>query len=64
MTAASEATALGGAGPWRFPVATVVVGLLAILVPQLVGSYYVSVALTLCMWIALTQSWTILSGSG
>lgn len=37
-------------------------GLLAVAVPELVGTYYVSVALTLCMWIALTQSWTILSG--
>lgn len=48
--------------PWRFPAAVVAGGLLAILVPQLVGVYYVSVALGLCMWIALTQSWTILSG--
>jgi branched-chain amino acid transport system permease protein len=47
---------------WRFPAAVVAGGLLAILVPQLVGVYYVSVALGLCMWIALTQSWTILSG--
>lgn len=53
---------LSRAAPWRFPVAALVVGLAALAVPQLVGTYYVSVALTLCMWIALTQSWTILSG--
>lgn len=45
-----------------FPTAVVIVGLFALAVPHLVGSYYVSVALTLCMWIALTQSWAILSG--
>lgn len=30
--------------------------------PWLVGDYYLTVALNLAMWIALTQSWTILSG--
>ena len=45
-----------------FPAAVIVVGLFALAVPYLVGNYYVSVALTLCMWIALTQSWAILSG--
>ncbi len=62
MTAAPTTTAPGVTGTWRFPVATLAAGLFAIAVPQVVGSYYVSVALTLCMWIALTQSWTILSG--
>lgn len=46
----------------RAPLAIVGVGLAALIVPQLSGTYYVSVAFTLCMWIALTQSWTILSG--
>lgn len=56
-------TERGGQGSvWAFPASVLAVGALAIAVPQLVGSYYVSVALTLCMWIALTQSWTILSG--
>jgi len=36
----------------------------ALFVPDLVGPYYVTVALNLCMWIALTQSWIILSGMG
>lgn len=45
-----------------FPAAVIAVGLFALTVPHLVGNYYVSVALTLCMWIALTQSWAILSG--
>lgn len=62
MTGAQATTGVGGATPWHFPASVVLVGLAAIAVPQLVGSYYVSVALTLCMWIALTQSWTILSG--
>jgi len=30
--------------------------------PWLIGDYYLTVALNLAMWIALTQSWTILSG--
>ncbi|MEQ8697187.1 MAG: branched-chain amino acid ABC transporter permease [Bauldia litoralis] len=62
MTATATTTAPGVTGSWRFPAATLAVGLFAVVVPQIVGSYYVSVALTLCMWIALTQSWTILSG--
>jgi branched-chain amino acid transport system permease protein len=36
--------------------------LLALAMPQLLGAYSLTVALTLCMWIALTQSWAILSG--
>jgi|TARA_B100000315_G_scaffold139688_1_gene128723 branched-chain amino acid transport system permease protein len=36
--------------------------LLAVALPGLVGAYTLTVALTLCMWIALTQSWVILSG--
>ena len=47
---------------WRFPLGVVAAGLAAALIPQGVGVYYVSVVLTLCMWIALTQSWAILSG--
>lgn len=48
--------------PGRFPVLVVLVGLAALFLPEIVGTYHVSVALTLCMWIALTQSWIILSG--
>ncbi len=62
MTAAPSAKAPGSTLQWRFPAMVLLVSLAAVAVPQLVGSYYVSVALTLCMWIALTQSWTILSG--
>ncbi len=36
--------------------------LAAIVLPGFVGAYSLTVALTLCMWIALTQSWVILSG--
>lgn len=46
----------------RAPLAILGIGLAAVIVPQLSGTYYVTVAFTLCMWIALTQSWTILSG--
>lgn len=35
---------------------------LAIFLPELVGIYSLTIALTLCSWIALTQSWAILSG--
>ena len=59
---AADAGQGGQRSVWAFPAAVLAAGALAIAVPQLVGSYYVSVALTLCMWIALTQSWTILSG--
>lgn len=62
MTGADLATRSPSATRWRFPGVVIVAGAIAIAVPQFVGSYYVSVALTLCMWIALTQSWTILSG--
>jgi len=55
-------TATVSAALLSFPAAVIVVGLFALAVPYLVGNYYVSVALTLCMWIALTQSWAILSG--
>jgi len=47
---------------WKIPTTIVACALFAALVPQVVGVYYVSVALTLCMWIALAQSWTLLSG--
>lgn len=36
--------------------------ILALAMPKLLGAYSLTVALTLCMWIALTQSWAILSG--
>ena len=36
--------------------------LMAIILPGFVDAYSLTVALTLCMWIALTQSWAILSG--
>ena len=35
---------------------------MAIILPGFVDAYSLTVALTLCMWIALTQSWAILSG--
>ena len=35
---------------------------LATLAPTVLGAYQLTVALNLCMWIALTQSWTILAG--
>lgn len=60
MSAAKEQRARPSA--WAFPAAVIAAGILAIGVPEVVGSYHVSVALTLCMWVALTQSWTILSG--
>ena len=44
------------------PFVVVGVGLVALIVPELFSTYYVTVAFSLCMWIALTQSWTILSG--
>ncbi len=34
----------------------------AIFVPWVVGPYYLTAALSLCMWVALTQSWIVLSG--
>ena len=46
----------------RAPLAIVGVGIAALIVPEVSDTYYVTVAFTLCMWIALTQSWTILSG--
>ncbi len=46
----------------RAPFVVVGVGLVALIVPELFSTYYVTVAFSLCMWIALTQSWTILSG--
>jgi branched-chain amino acid transport system permease protein len=48
--------------PPRAPFIVVGVGLVALIVPEFFSTYYVTVAFTLCMWIALTQSWTILSG--
>ena len=48
--------------PPRAPFVVVGVGLVALIVPELFSTYYVTVAFSLCMWIALTQSWTILSG--
>lgn len=47
---------------WRAPSLILLIAAIAILVPEVFGTYHVSVAFTLCMWIALTQSWTILSG--
>lgn len=61
MAASDKASTISTA-LWSFPAAVILVGLFALAVPYVVGNYYVSVALTLCMWIALTQSWTILSG--
>ncbi|MCZ6859427.1 MAG: branched-chain amino acid ABC transporter permease [Alphaproteobacteria bacterium] len=46
----------------RAPLAIVGVGIAALIVPEVSDTYYVTVAFTLCMWIALTQSWTVLSG--
>ena len=46
----------------RAPFVVLGVGLVALIVPELFSTYYVTVAFSLCMWIALTQSWTILSG--
>ncbi|MCZ6771841.1 MAG: branched-chain amino acid ABC transporter permease [Proteobacteria bacterium] len=46
----------------RFPVGVLAVGLAALAVPEVTGTYYLSVAFTFLMWIALTQCWTILSG--
>ncbi len=46
----------------RAPFVVVGVGLVALIVPELFSTYYVTVAFSVCMWIALTQSWTILSG--
>lgn len=34
----------------------------ATFVPWVVGPYYLTAALSLCMWIALTQSWIVISG--
>ncbi len=48
--------------PRRAPFVVIGVGLVALIVPELFSTYYVTVAFSLCMWIALTQSWTILSG--
>ena len=48
--------------PPSAPFVVVGVGLVALIVPELFSTYYVTVAFSLCMWIALTQSWTILSG--
>ena len=48
--------------PPRALVVVLGVGLVALIVPELFSTYYVTVAFSLCMWIALTQSWTILSG--
>ncbi len=36
----------------------------ALLIPWIVGPYYLTAALSLWMWVALTQSWIILSGMG
>ena len=47
---------------YRPLIATAAIGAVAVFVPSLVGPYYISVAFTLCMWIALTQSWVVLSG--
>jgi branched-chain amino acid transport system permease protein len=46
----------------RAPLVILGIGVAALIVPEVVGTYHVTVAFTLCMWIALTQSWTILSG--
>jgi len=49
-------------GRWRFPALVAAAGIAALFLPEVAGVYYISVALGLCMWIALTQSWIILSG--
>ncbi len=36
----------------------------ALLIPWTVGPYYLTAALSLWMWVALTQSWIVLSGMG
>lgn len=49
----------------RVPKATIAVALFAVVLavwPALVGPYLISVGFTLLMWIALTQSWFVLSG--
>jgi branched-chain amino acid transport system permease protein len=46
----------------RSLVAPAVIIAIALFVPWIVGPYHLTVALTLCMWIALTQSWIVLSG--
>lgn len=42
--------------------AAALIGIGAVALPWLTGDYYLTVAVNLAMWIALTQSWTILSG--
>lgn len=44
--------------------AIAVVLTVALLIPWTVGPYYLTAALSLWMWVALTQSWIILSGMG
>lgn len=48
----------------RFPVIVVTMALLAASLPLLGDSYLLGVGLVLLSWIALTQSWMVLSGMG
>ncbi len=50
-------------GGWTLTAAAVVLTG-ALLIPWIVGPYYLTAALSLWMWVALTQSWIILSGMG
>lgn len=47
---------------YRTPLVVVAAGLAGLAVPHVLAVDDVTVAFTLCMWIALTQSWMILSG--
>lgn len=53
---------MSGARALAAPAALAGVVALAAAVPWIVGPYYLTAALSLCMWIALTQSWIVLSG--
>ena len=50
-------------GGWTLTAAAVVLTG-ALLIPWIVGPYYLTAALSLWMWVALTQSWIVLSGMG
>lgn len=49
-------------GGFRFPAILVVATLMAAALPLAGDSYILGVGLVLCSWIALTQSWVVLSG--
>ncbi len=46
----------------RGAILLIVLALAVAALPRVAGDYYVGVALTLLMYVALTQSWTVLSG--